>query len=158
MPVRLRPLREDELPAFIEEGRASYASDMVAQAGLTQEQAQQKAENDWTRLLPNGTIGPGHHLYVVEEVETGERVGTLWLAERSSDFEGTAAFVYSIEIDEAFRGRGYGRQAMLLAEDEVRSWGLSHIALNVFGGNDVARSLYRSLGYAETAVWMRKTV
>ena len=47
---------------------------------------------------------------------------------------------------------------MLLAEDEVRSRGLSHIALNVFGGNDVARSLYRSLGYAETAVFMRKSV
>ena len=30
------------------------------------------------------------------------------------------------------------------------------IALNVFGGNDVARSLYRSVGYAETAVFMSK--
>jgi ribosomal protein S18 acetylase RimI-like enzyme len=156
MPVRLRPLRADELPAFIEEGRASYARDMVAQAGLTQEQAEQKAENDWARLLPNGAIGPGHHLYVIEDTETGGRVGILWLAERSTDFDGTAAFVYSIEIDEEFRGRGYGREAMLLAEDEVRSWGLSHIALNVFGGNEVARSLYQSLGYAETAVFMRK--
>jgi ribosomal protein S18 acetylase RimI-like enzyme len=158
VPVRLRPLRDDELPAFIEEGRAAYARDMVAQAGLTQEQAEQKADNDWSRMLPNGTVGPGHHLFVVEDDETGERVGVLWLAERSSDFEGTAAFVYSIEIDEAFRGRGYGRQAMLLAEDEVRRWGLSHIALNVFGGNEVARSLYRSLGYTETAVFMRKTL
>jgi ribosomal protein S18 acetylase RimI-like enzyme len=158
MGVRLRPLREDELPAFIEHGTAAYARDMVAQAGLTPEQAQQKADNDWARLLPNGVVGQGHHLFVVEEEETGERVGILWLAERSTDFEGTAAFVYSIEIDEAFRGRGYGRQAMLLAEDEVRSWGLSHIALNVFGGNDVARSLYRSLGYTETAVFMRKSL
>jgi ribosomal protein S18 acetylase RimI-like enzyme len=66
--------------------------------------------------------------------------------------------VYSIEIYEPFRGRGYGRQAMLLAEDEVREKGLSHIALNVFGGNEVARSLYLSLGYVETAVFMRKAV
>jgi ribosomal protein S18 acetylase RimI-like enzyme len=158
MPARLRPLRDDELSDFIEKGSASYARDMVAQAGLTQEQAEQKAANDWARLLPNGTIGPGHHLFVVEDDETGDRVGVLWLAERSTDFEGTAAFVYSIEIEEAFRGRGYGRQAMLLAEDEVRSWGLSHIALNVFGGNEIARSLYRSLGYTETAVFMRKAL
>ncbi len=158
MAIRLRPLRDDELPDFIEAGSASYARDMVAQAGLAEEQAAQKAANDWARLLPNGTIGPGHHLFAVEEDETGERVGTLWLAERSTDFEGNAAFVYSIEISEQFRGRGYGRQAMLLAEDEVRSWGLSHIALNVFGGNEVARSLYRSLGYTETAVFMRKSL
>ena len=158
MGVRLRPLRDDELPAFIEHGRAAYARDMVTQAGLTPEQAEQKAESDWSRLLPNGAVGPGHHLFAVEEDESGERVGSLWIAERSSDFEGTAAFVYSIEIDEAFRGRGYGKHAMLLAEDEVRGRGLSHIALNVFGGNEIARSLYRSLGYMETAVFMRKAV
>jgi len=156
--VRLRPLHDDELPDFIERGRASYARDMVAQAGLTPEQAEKKAESDWARLLPNGQISPGHHLFAVEEEDTGERVGDLWLAERSSDFEGTAAFVYSIEVYEPFRGRGYGRQAMLLAEDEVRARGLSHIALNVFGGNEVARSLYHSLGYVETAVFMRKAL
>jgi ribosomal protein S18 acetylase RimI-like enzyme len=158
MGVRLRPLLDDELPAFIDHGRAAYARDMVAQAGLTPEQAEQKAQNDWARLLPNGAVGSGHHLFAVEDEESGERVGDLWIAERSSDFEGTAAFVYSIEIAEAFRGRGYGKQAMLLAEDEVRARGISHIALNVFGGNEVARSLYRSLGYTETAVFMRKAV
>ena len=30
--------------------------------------------------------------------------------------------------------------------------------LNVFGGNDVARSLYRSLGYVERAVSMGKDI
>jgi ribosomal protein S18 acetylase RimI-like enzyme len=158
MGVRLRQLRDEEIPEFIERGRADYARLMVEQAGLTPEQAQKKADNDWSKLLPNGKVSSGHHLFAVEDDETGERVGDLWLAERSSDFEGTAAFVYSVEIYEPFRGRGWGRQAMLLAEDQARSLGLSHIALNVFGGNDVARSLYRSLGYAETAVFMRKSI
>jgi len=30
------------------------------------------------------------------------------------------------------------------------------VALNVFGGNEVARNLYRSLGYEENAVSMSK--
>jgi ribosomal protein S18 acetylase RimI-like enzyme len=47
---------------------------------------------------------------------------------------------------------------MLLAEGEARRRGLSRVALNVFGGNEVARNLYRSLGYEETAVTMRKTL
>jgi len=63
-----------------------------------------------------------------------------------------------IEFFARFRGGDVGRQAMLLLEDEARSRGLSRISLNVFGGNEIARSLYRSLGYAENAVWIGKTL
>jgi ribosomal protein S18 acetylase RimI-like enzyme len=59
-------------------------------------------------------------------------------------------------IDEEFRGLGHGRQAMLLAEELARSEGASTIGLNVFGHNQVARSLYSSLGFRETSVQMRK--
>lgn len=158
MSVRLRPLRDDELPAFIAHGKEDYALDMVAHAGLTPEQAQKKSDRDWSLLLPNGRVPSGHFLFAIEEEASGDRVGDLWFAERTNDFDATVAFVYSIEVFEPYRGRGYGRQGMLLLEDEVRARGLSHIALNVFGGNEIARSLYRSLGYAETAVWMRKAV
>ena len=59
-------------------------------------------------------------------------------------------------IDPDLRGRGLGRRAMELVEREVRARGLERVELNVFGGNAVARSLYRSLGYAERAVIMSK--
>ena len=158
MAIRLRPLREDELPDFIHRGSEDYARQMVDFAGLTPEQAKKKSDNDWANLMPNGRVPKGHHLFAIEDDESAERVGDLWFAERTSDFDSTVAFVYSIEIYERFRGRGYGKEAMLLLEDEVRKLGLDHVALNVFGGNDVARSLYRSIGYAETAVWMRKAI
>jgi ribosomal protein S18 acetylase RimI-like enzyme len=47
---------------------------------------------------------------------------------------------------------------MLLAESEARARGPALVGLNVFGGNEVARGLYRSLGYDEVAVMMRKDV
>ena len=47
---------------------------------------------------------------------------------------------------------------MLLAESEARRRGLDRVALNVFGGNEVARSLYRSLGYGENAIVMSKNL
>ena len=47
---------------------------------------------------------------------------------------------------------------MLLFEEEARSRGLSGASLTVLGGNEVARSLYRSLGYSERAVFMSKTL
>jgi ribosomal protein S18 acetylase RimI-like enzyme len=153
--LRLRPLREDEFDDYVTRGRASYARDMIDQGGIPEQAARAKAERDWQNLLPEGLSSPGQYLFALEDTASGERVGDLWLAERDSDF-GKGAFIYSIEVFEAFRGRGFGRQAMLLLEDEVRAQGLSRVALNVFGGNDVARSLYRSVGYSETAVFMSK--
>jgi RimJ/RimL family protein N-acetyltransferase len=36
--------------------------------------------------------------------------------------------------------------------------GLGRVALNVFGGNEAARTLYDSFGYREHAVLMGKTL
>jgi ribosomal protein S18 acetylase RimI-like enzyme len=126
------------------------------QAGLPREAADAKAEHNWTSLLQQGLSSPWQFLFAVEDIGSGERIGDLWYAERDGESGKRAGFVYSVEIFEGFRGRGFGRQAMLLIEDEARSRGLSQISLTVFGGNDVARSLYRSLSYAETAVFMAK--
>jgi ribosomal protein S18 acetylase RimI-like enzyme len=64
--------------------------------------------------------------------------------------------LYEIEIEERLRGRGFGREAMLAFEQRARELGAEKVTLNVFGGNEVARSLYHSLGYAEESVHMGK--
>ena len=151
--ARLRPMRPDEFPAFLEASKRSYAEGIATQGDRTEEFARQKSEDDHAAILPNGLDTPGHAIFVVES--EGERVGLLWLAERELGGR-TVYFVYDVEIDAAHRGKGYGRTAMLLAEDEARRRGLSRIELNVFGGNDVARGLYRSLGYVETSAQMAK--
>jgi ribosomal protein S18 acetylase RimI-like enzyme len=155
VPLDLRPLRDDEFDAWVEHGKAEYARDMIVNAGAPPDQAREKAESDWQTLLPQRVETPDQFIYAVED-ESGERVGSVWFARRETQFEGWVAFVYAIEIDEQSRGRGFGREAMLLLEDEARARGLDRISLNVFGGNEVARNLYRSLGYAESAVWMAK--
>jgi ribosomal protein S18 acetylase RimI-like enzyme len=155
VPLRLRPLREDELPAFIEHTRVAYERELATQAGLSTEQAAAKTATDWGRLFPDGRVAEGHELFAIED-ESGERVGDLWLAEREDDGGERVLFVYSIEIAEEHRGRGLGRKAMLLFEDEARSRGIGGAALTVLAGNEVARSLYRSLGYAERSVFMSK--
>jgi ribosomal protein S18 acetylase RimI-like enzyme len=65
-------------------------------------------------------------------------------------------YVYNVEVDEIHRGVGLGRAAMLLAEAEALARGIDRIELNVWGGNAVARGLYRSLGYVERAISMAK--
>jgi ribosomal protein S18 acetylase RimI-like enzyme len=140
----------------MEHTRAAYERELAAQAGLTPETAAKKTAQDWARLFPDGTVSPGNELYAVEDADSGERVGDLWFAERDNDAGEKSLYVYSIEIAPEFRGRGFGREAMQLFEDEARRRGLRQANLTVMGGNEVARSLYNSLGYVERAVFMSK--
>lgn len=156
MTLRLRPLRADELAAYIEHGRAAYQRDLAAQAGLTPAAARQKTKKDWSRLFPDGAVPPGNELYAIEDTETNERVGDLWFAERDDDVGEKTLYVYSVEIAPEHRRRGFGREAMQLFEEEARRRGLARTNLTVPGGNEVARSLYHSLGYVERAVFMSK--
>ena len=151
--LSLRPLRADEYPAWREEEIADYARDIAENGDTPPAAARRKAHDDLERVLPDGLATPGHAIYVLEQ--DGSTVGRLWLAERVMDNR-RALFIYDIHVDPAWRGRGLGRAAMLLAEDEARTRGITRIELNVFGGNSVARRLYLSLGYVERAVLMAK--
>ena len=111
----------------------------------------------WTSSGSFRTVQPSSDQFVFVVEADGESVGELWVAERDGDL-GRGLWIYDVQIDEAHRGRGYGREAMLFAEEEARRRGLGRVALNVFGGNAAARGLYQSLGYIETAVLMSKHV
>jgi ribosomal protein S18 acetylase RimI-like enzyme len=148
--VTFRPLREDEFEAWAAEHTQGYAEGMISFADLSRDHAEAKAERELAAVLPQGVETESTHLWVVED-ETGRNVGSILLGVREGE-----AWLYDITIAEAERGRGFGRAAMLALEDEVRSLGFDKLLLNVWGGNEVARSLYSSLGYAEVSVWMKK--
>ena len=67
-------------------------------------------------------------------------------------------FIFELYVDEKFRGKGYGKQAMLLIEEEARELGLKSIGLHVFAVNTVARNLYESIGYETTSLNMVKNL
>jgi ribosomal protein S18 acetylase RimI-like enzyme len=83
----------------------------------------------------------------------GTPVGTLWLA-----LQEERAFVFDVEADAAYRGRGHGRSLMLLAEAQAVAAGRTVVGLNVFAGNTPAERLYESLGYETTAYHMYKSL
>jgi ribosomal protein S18 acetylase RimI-like enzyme len=154
MTVSLRPMRGDEFERWLPVMRDGYAAGMSEHGGVPEDVARRKADADVGKLFPGDRPAADQWVYVVEA--EGERVGELWLAERRPESDEHALWIYDIHIDEAQRGRGYGRAAMLFAEEEARRRGLDRVVLNVFGRNEVARRLYRSLGYEEAAVAMRK--
>jgi ribosomal protein S18 acetylase RimI-like enzyme len=148
--VTLRPLREDEFDEWADAHTRRYADGMVEQAGLEREAAERKAASDVASVLPAGIATEGTWFWAIED-EQHRVVGSVFLGVRQGD-----AWLYDIVVGEAERGRGVGRAAMLALEQEVRALGYASVGLNVWGGNDVARSLYRSLGYTERSVGMVK--
>jgi ribosomal protein S18 acetylase RimI-like enzyme len=148
-------MRDDEFADWLPRAIEDYADDMVRNGGMDPEAARQAAMRDAELLFPGELPSTEQLVFVIEA--DGERVGDLWLAERDTGV-GRSLYVWNIFIEEQKRGRGFGREAMLLAEDEARRRGLSHIALSTMGGNERARRLYRSLGYKETIVSMAKPV
>lgn len=148
MTVALRVLDADEVDEYLTQGIEGYARQMIDHGGFSEEHAYEKSRADTDRLASSGAS------FLAIESD-GERVGYLVLGERERG-GGRVAFVYDVTITAERRGAGLGRQAMQLAEDEARARGHARIELNVFGGNEVARGLYGSLGYRETTVTMRK--
>jgi ribosomal protein S18 acetylase RimI-like enzyme len=146
-------MRADEYQRFADRSRQGYIDDMVEHGGMLRSAAEAKADRDFALVLPDGLETPGHWIFVVEA--DGLAVGVLWFAERVMDGR-TTAYLYDIHIDAGQEGRGHGRAAMLAFEQEASRRGLTHLSLNVFGGNERARGLYRSLGYGETSVQMSK--
>jgi ribosomal protein S18 acetylase RimI-like enzyme len=146
-------MTEEEFESWFPQMRDGYANDMVEDAGVEPEKAATMAASQMESLFPGGKPSAQQLVYVLE-VE-GERVGELWLCDRDDSFQ-HSLFIYFVGVDEAHRGKGYGKAAMDLAEAEARRLGVGRVALNVFGRNEVARNLYRSLGYEENAVAMSK--
>jgi ribosomal protein S18 acetylase RimI-like enzyme len=151
--LSLRRPTEAEFGEWVERSVAAYAQDEIAAGRVSPEQAVARARESYVGLLPDGPDTAGAVVGRLDDDE--DAVGWLWVA-RKAEGPPDLAWVYDIEIDESHRGRGLGRQAMLLAEDLARQLGATALGLNVFGGNAVARGLYASLGYTETAVQLRK--
>jgi ribosomal protein S18 acetylase RimI-like enzyme len=156
MTTSLRPLRTEEILEYAGRMQTMYAAELREHLYLDEDAAMVRAERSASDAFPGGRPAEGHWLFAVEDGE-GTRVGILWLGE-PWDGEADSLWVYDIEIDAAHRGRGLGRDTMLLAEEEARRLGRSRIKLNVFARNAVARALYLSLGFEEMAIQMSKAI
>ncbi len=152
--VKLVAMNESEYQIWYKRSIANYR-DENHKNGMTLEEAQKKSDDDFARLLPHGLKSVDQHIMAVKA--DGEWVGTLWFGVRGAQ-DNRKAFIYDIVLDENTRGKGYGKKAMVLLEDEVRRLGLRHIGLHVFGHNTVARNLYTTLGYEITNLNMEKTL
>ncbi|AVV44508.1 GNAT family N-acetyltransferase [Streptomyces sp. ID05-04B] len=140
--VTARPMTPAEYPGWLDAEKSAYVSDIVRAGALSPEEAVHKSDGDFAELVPEGLATPGHAFLVLEAA--GERIGTGWL--RHGHLPGVT-YGYSLHVQERHRGKGFGRAAMAAGEQAAFAAGDGALMFTVWGGNDVAMSLYTSAGY-----------
>jgi GNAT superfamily N-acetyltransferase len=140
----LRPMGQDEYLTWHERQRLISLRSWV-DGGLPYERAVAIADADYSRVLADGPATDGTALRVL--THDGEDVGTVWVRLHDRAGTETRAWVFLVEVDDRYRGRGHGRTLMLAAERECVAAGVGVLGLNVFADNTAALRLYESLGY-----------
>lgn len=151
--VTLRPMTDAEFDEYMRVLRVSYAQERAESANTSLEEEQAESDRQLNQLLPDGLRSPGHFFWNVVDEASGSAAGTLWVFEDATKHR---AFIYGIEMRADQRGKGYGTAALAALEAELRSRGVTRIALNVFGKNTGAQRLYARVGYYPIAIAMQK--
>ncbi len=150
---KLIPMTQTEYEAFLEHMIPDYAAENVKAGYWDELEALEKSRKQTESLFPQGLQSKDNYLYTLHDGE--DAVGLIWM-KAEMDRPQKSGFIYDVEIYEKFRGKGYGREIMLLVEDKARELGLQSIGLHVFASNRVARNLYESIGYETSSLNMIK--
>lgn len=150
--INLTLMNADEYQRYLSSAIKTYAEEKVIAGNWKEEEALKKAEEEYTRLLPQGEKTEKNFLYTIRRDD--EAVGVIWLAQKSEKL----GFIYDIYILEKYQGQGYAKEALKGIESVGHKLGLKKIGLHVFGHNKVARGLYEKLGYETTNVLMEKDI
>jgi ribosomal protein S18 acetylase RimI-like enzyme len=155
--VRLTPMSSEKFKAFLDRDTRDYAAEMVKAGYWTAPSALQRSRQEHRRLLRDGQRSRDHYFYTIEDSDTGQAVGAVWLNSRMETTRPTG-YIYVLEIDEPYRRQGYGRQAMQELEIVARGMGLQQLGLHVFAHNGAARALYEGLGYQTASLNLIKSL
>jgi ribosomal protein S18 acetylase RimI-like enzyme len=153
MPARIEPMTEAEYKIYLQHLIPDYAKDNIEAGHWDESEAIEKSKQSIDSLLPQGLGTKDHLIYTVWDGD--QPVGRTWLHVRL-DAPTKSGFIFDIEMDADQRGKGYGRQTMLLLEEKARELGIQKMELHVFAKNAVAKSLYESLGYQTSSTNMVK--
>jgi uncharacterized protein (DUF952 family)/RimJ/RimL family protein N-acetyltransferase len=152
--IDARPMNPEEIVEYARSAMAEHVSELVL-AGAAPAEAEEEARRGFAPLTSAEPIAPDHRLFTLLDRVTGKPAGTIWyrVMDRAG---GRMVYLCDLFLDPAFRGRGFGGEAMAFVEAEARRLGARSIALHVFGHNTAARALYERCGFRPTSLVLRR--
>ena len=150
--INLEPIQQEDFDHFLERGIREYAEDHVRNGNWPAEGALERSQKEFEQYLPDGIHSRDQYIYSILD-ENENKIGILWVQVKDGK-----AFIYDFAIDEAFRGKGYGKQALAALDEKLRSMNVESVGLHVFGDNITAQELYKKMGYQITGIHMKKTL
>lgn len=134
---------------------ADYADEIAANYGLPGAEALDQARREVEDGLPQGLATPGQVLLSIIDPATDEVIGYIWYKHST---EARSVFIYDFSILPAHRGKGLGKRALVLLEDELGRQGIRQMKLRVAGDNLRAKHVYDVSGFRVTGFNMSKII
>jgi ribosomal protein S18 acetylase RimI-like enzyme len=150
--INLEPIQQEDFDHFLERGIREYAEDHVRNGNWPVEGALERSKKEFEQYLPEGIHSKDQYIYSIVD-ENENKIGILWVQVRDGK-----AFIYDFAIDEAFRGKGYGKQALVAMDEKLKLMNVESVGLHVFGDNVVAQELYKKAGFQITGIHMKKSL
>jgi ribosomal protein S18 acetylase RimI-like enzyme len=150
--VKLETIQQEDFEQFLERAVQEYAADHVRNGNWPGEGALEKSRKEFEQYLPNGIHTPDQYVWSIVN-ESNHKIGVLWVQVKEGK-----AFIFDFIIDEEYRGKGYGKQALTAMDERLKSMGAESVALHVFGDNVSAQELYKKMGFKITDIQMKKNL
>jgi ribosomal protein S18 acetylase RimI-like enzyme len=155
--ISLRLMRESEYSAYLAYFIPEYAAEISSNYGLSDLHSLAQAKREIAADLPDGVNTSGQVLLcLIDQSKRPEMlVGYLWY---KPDAAMRSAFISDFHIFAAHQGKGLGKQALEVLEDELKGKGFEQIKLRVAKDNERARHVYEVTGFRVTGINMSKAI
>ena len=148
--IKLESLQQEDFQRFLEREIRGYAEDHVRNGSWPADGALERSRKEFEFYLPDGIRTQDQYLWSLVE-DAGNKIGVLWV-----QLKDHKAFIFDFVIDEEFRGKGFGKQALSVMDEKLRTMGAESVALHVFGDNISAQELYKKMGFYIVGMNMKK--
>lgn len=150
--VKLELMLKEDFDRFLETEIREYAADHVRNGNWPAEGSLERSRKEFEELLPDGVQTKDQYVWsIIDDANTN--IGALWVQVKERK-----AFIFDFVVDETFRGKGFGKQALAAMDEKLRSMGVESVGLHVFGDNVNAQELYKKMGFEITGMHMRKVL